>query len=45
MVSVYNMAGVLVASYEGVEGDNEFSLPASGVYIVKAGYTIAKVMK
>jgi len=45
MVSVYNMAGVLVASYEGVEGDNEFSLPASGVYIVKAGNTIAKVMK
>lgn len=44
-VSVYNMAGVLVASYEGVEGDNEFSLPASGVYIVKAGNTIAKVMK
>lgn len=44
-VSVYNMAGVLVASYEGVEGDNEFSLPTSGVYIVKAGNTIAKVMK
>jgi len=44
-VSVYNMAGVLVASYEGVEGNNEFSLPASGVYIVKAGNTIAKVMK
>ena len=44
-VSVYNMAGVLVASYEGGEGDNEFSLSASGVYIVKAGNTIAKVMK
>ena len=44
-VSIYNMAGVLVASYEGGEGDNEFSLSASGVYIVKAGNTIAKVMK
>lgn len=44
-VNVYNMAGVLVMSVDGVEGENEIALPASGVYIVKAGNTVAKVMK
>ena len=44
-VDVYNMAGVRVMSVEGVEGDNEIALPASGAYIVKAGNTVAKVMK
>lgn len=44
-VDVYNMAGVLVMSVEGVEGENEIALPASGAYIVKAGNTVAKVMK
>lgn len=44
-VDIYNMAGVRVMSVEGVEGDNEIALPASGAYIVKAGNTVAKVMK
>ena len=44
-VDVYNMAGVRVMSVEGVEGDNEIALPASGAYVVKAGNTVAKVMK
>lgn len=44
-IAVYNMAGVLVMSVEGVEGENEIALPAAGAYIVKAGNTVAKVMK
>ncbi len=44
-VSVYNMTGALVGSYQGVEGDNEIALPASGVYVVKAGNTVVKVVK
>lgn len=44
-ITVYNMAGVLVMSVEGVEGENEIALPAAGAYIVKAGNTVAKVMK
>lgn len=44
-INVYNMAGVLVVSCQGVEGDNEIALPSSGAYIVKAGNTVAKVMK
>lgn len=44
-VYVYNMAGVLVESVQGVEGDNEIVLPAAGAYVVKAGNTVTKVMK
>ncbi len=44
-VSVYNMTGALVGSCQGVEGDNEISLPASGVYVVKAGNKVVKVVK
>ncbi len=44
-VYVYNMAGVLIESVQGVEGDNEIVLPAAGAYVVKAGNTVTKVMK
>ncbi len=44
-VSVYNITGALVGSYQGVVGDNEIELPAGGVYVVKAGKTVVKVVK
>ncbi len=44
-VLIYNAAGSLIAAYQGVVGDNLFTLPASGVYVVKAGKTITKVLK
>ncbi len=44
-IDVYNLAGVQVGSYQGVAGDNEIALPTAGVYVVKAGNTVAKVMK
>ncbi len=44
-VSIYSITGALVGSYSGKVGDNEYPLPALGVYVVKAGRTIAKVVK
>ncbi len=44
-VSIYSITGALVNSYSGKVGDNEYPLPALGVYVVKAGRTIAKVVK
>ncbi len=44
-VLIYNVSGTLIASYQGVAGENLFTLPAPGVYVVKAGKTITKVLK
>ncbi len=44
-VLIYNVSGTLIASYQGEAGENLFTLPAPGVYVVKAGKTITKVLK
>ncbi len=44
-VSIYGITGALVGSYSGEAGDNEYPLPTSGIYVVKAGKTITKVVK
>ena len=42
-INVYNVQGALVASTFGNEGLNRITLP-SGIYVVKAGTTTAKVI-
>ena len=44
-IDVYTVNGVLVSSAVAVEGENEISVPAQGVLIVKVGDAVVKVVK
>ena len=44
-IDVYTVNGVLVSSAVAVEGENEISVPAQGVLIVKVGDEVVKVVK
>lgn len=45
VIEVYTVSGILVNRISGKAGDNEITLPQQGIYVVKAGKTIAKVIK
>ena len=44
-IDVYTVNGVLVSSAVAVEGENEISVPAQGVLIVKVGDEVVKIVK
>ena len=44
-IDVYTVNGVMVSSAVAVEGENEISVPAQGVLIVKVGDEVVKVVK
>jgi len=43
-IEVYNTLGQRIVSIVSVEGQNEISVPAKGIHIVKCGTTITKVI-
>ena len=43
-INIYNMQGALVFTQIATDNHAEISLPVSGMYIVKCGKSIAKVM-
>ncbi len=45
VIEVYTISGVLVNRTDGKAGDNEIALPQQGIYVVKTGKAIAKVVK
>ena len=44
-IDVYTVNGVMVSSAVAVEGENEISVPAQGVLIVKVGDEVVKIVK
>lgn len=43
-INIYNVRGALVATQVATDNYAEISLPVSGIYIIKSGKSIAKVM-
>ncbi len=43
-IEVYNMLGQRIVSIQSVEGQNEISVPAKGIHVVKCGTTITTVI-
>ncbi len=43
-IEVYNTLGQRIISIQSVEGQNEISVPAKGIHVVKCGATITKVI-
>ncbi len=43
-INIYNVQGALVATQVATDNYAEISLPVSGIYIIKSGKSIAKVM-
>jgi len=44
-IDVYTISGVLIESIQGIEGENTISLTEKGIYIVKAGDFVTKIVR